>query len=101
MGPRFMTSRYCRRSPVNAATDRHTCERSKLMSRLVFPPVERPRASIILLAWKRVDLLLTCLRALSDTIGRRIEYEVIVASNDAPQSFRDALQEPDRRCPSG
>ena len=62
------------------------------MSRLVFPPVERPRASIILLAWKRVDLLLTCLRSLSDTISGRIEYEVIVASNDAPQSSMDALR---------
>ena len=62
------------------------------MSRLVFPPVQRPRASIILLAWKRVDLLLTCLRSLSDSIGRRVEYEVVVASNDAPQSSRDALR---------
>ena len=62
------------------------------MSRLVFPSVERPRASIILLAWKRVDLLLTCLRSLSDSIGRRVEYEVVVVSNDAPQWCRDALK---------
>lgn len=62
------------------------------MSRLVFHTVEQPRASIILLAWKRVDLLFTCLRSLSDTIGRRVEYEVIVVSNDAPQSFKDRLR---------
>ena len=62
------------------------------MSQVVFPPVPRPRASIILLAWKRVDLLLTCLRSLSDSIGRRVDYEVVVASNDAPQSSRDALK---------
>ena len=62
-----------------------------MMPRLVFPDVERPRASIILLAWRRVDLLLACLRSLSDTIRRDVQYEVIVVSNDAPQQFRDAL----------
>ena len=62
------------------------------MSRLVVPAVERPRASIILLAWKRIDLLLTCLRSLSDTLGRGVTYEVVVVSNDAPQPFKDALR---------
>ena len=62
------------------------------MPRLVFPPVERPRASIILIAWKRIDLLLTCLRSLSETLGRGVAYEVIVVSNDAPQRFKDALR---------
>ena len=54
------------------------------MSRLVFPPVQRPRASIILLAWKRIDLLLTCLRSLSDTIGRGLEYEVCRVERRTP-----------------
>jgi GT2 family glycosyltransferase len=48
--------------------------------------------SIILLAWKRIDLLLTCLRSLADTIGRAVTYEVIVVSNDAPQAFKDVLR---------
>lgn len=62
------------------------------MPRLVFPDVERPRASIILLAWKQVDLLLACLRSLSDAIRRDVQYEVIVVSNDAPQQLSDALK---------
>jgi len=62
------------------------------MSRSAFPPVERPRASIILIAWKRIDLLLACLRSLFETLGRGVTYEVIVVSNDAPQPFKDALR---------
>src|SRR5262245_50962957 len=61
------------------------------MSQLVFPAVDRPRASIILLAWKQVDLLLTCMRSLSDTISS-VDFEVIVVSNDAPQPIKDALR---------
>jgi len=48
--------------------------------------------SIILLAWKRIDLLLDCLQSLSDTLGRGVTYEVIVVSNGAPQPFKDALR---------
>ena len=62
------------------------------MPRLLFPAFEHPRASIILLAWKRVDLLLHCLRSLFDTLGRSVEYEVVVVFNDAPQTSKDALR---------
>jgi GT2 family glycosyltransferase len=62
------------------------------MSQLVFRDVESPRASIILLAWKRVDLLLTCLWSLSNTISADVDFEVIVVSNDAPESTKDVLR---------
>src|SRR5262245_33098849 len=62
------------------------------MSQLTISSHTSPRASIILLAWKREDLLVRCLRSLSDTLGRSVEHEVIVVSNDAPQALRDSLR---------
>ena len=62
------------------------------MSRVTFPSTERPRASIILLAWKRIDLLLTCLRSLSDTLRSDIAYEVVVVLQEATPSLKDALR---------
>jgi GT2 family glycosyltransferase len=62
------------------------------MSVLRFPSVERPRASIVIVAWKQKDMLLACLRSICETVGRDVEYEVIVVSNDAPQAILDALR---------
>jgi GT2 family glycosyltransferase len=58
---------------------------------LQFPRTERPRASIITIAWKQLDPLIACLRSIDETC-RGLDYEVIVVSNDAPHSITDALR---------
>jgi len=62
------------------------------MFHLRFRPSNCPRASIIILAWRQADLLLACLRSLAETLSGEVAYEVIVVSNDAPQSILDALR---------
>ena len=61
------------------------------MSHVRFRPTGRPRASIVVLAWKQTDLLLACLRSLAQTLSGEVPYEVIVVSNDAPQAILDAV----------
>src|SRR4030095_3642675 len=56
-----------------------------------FPEAERPRASIVILAWRQRDHLLTCLRALRESLSS-VPYEVIVVLNAASEHVEDALR---------
>jgi GT2 family glycosyltransferase len=62
------------------------------MSAVRFPECIAPRASIVIVAWKQLDLLLSCLQSISETINGDIDYEVIVVSNAASQAIKDALR---------
>lgn len=62
------------------------------MALLRFPATDRPRASIIILAWKQRDRLLACLRSLVETASPGVPFEVIVVSNDAPPAIVDAVR---------
>lgn len=59
---------------------------------LHFRKVDTPRVSIVIVAWKQLDLLVSCLRSISETVGGAVAYEVIVVSNDAPQVLKDTLK---------
>lgn len=62
------------------------------MTNLAFPKFEHPRASIVILAWAQLDLLLACLQSLAHTLDGTLPYEVIVVSNDARPAIVDALR---------
>ena len=62
------------------------------MSTVRFPACDVPRASIVIVAWKQLDMLLTCLRSLAETLTGDVGFEVIVVSNDASQAIKDALR---------
>lgn len=57
-----------------------------------FAQPARPLASIIVLAWKHLDLLVSCLRSLPERISRDVEHEVIVVANDARQEIKNAIR---------
>ncbi len=57
------------------------------VERVVFAPVERPTASIIVVALRRAPYLLDCLAALRDSVARQ-DYEVIVVLNEPHPSLR-------------
>ena len=59
---------------------------------LRFGVVDAPRVSIVIVAWKQLDMLLTCLQSLAETLNRDLGFEVIVVSNDASQAIKDALR---------
>jgi GT2 family glycosyltransferase/glycosyltransferase involved in cell wall biosynthesis len=62
------------------------------MSVLRLPAASPPRVSIVIVAWKQREMLLACLRSISETAGADVAYEVIVVSNDAPHAIKDALR---------
>ena len=57
-----------------------------------FPACDAPRASIVIVAWKQLNLLVTCLQSLADALSGDLAVEVIVVSNDASQAIKDALR---------
>ena len=60
--------------------------------RIHFPQFERPRASIVILAWRQREPLLACLQALRDCLRDRIPHEVIIVLNNARQDVEDAVR---------
>jgi GT2 family glycosyltransferase len=46
-----------------------------------FPPVERPRVSIVVTGWRSAPYLMECLRSLHDRVGA-VPYEVILSLNE-------------------
>jgi GT2 family glycosyltransferase len=53
------------------------------MRSIEFRPCANPRVSILVLAWRQHALLESCLRALTESVGGTIAYEVIVVLNGA------------------
>lgn len=52
------------------------------MTRIAFRPTERPRVSVLVLAWRQHDHLDACLRAIQNAAGG-VAYEVILVLNGA------------------
>ena len=56
-----------------------------------FPHFDRPRASIVVLAWRQREHLIECLRSLRESLTS-VAYEVIVVLNGAAERVEDALR---------
>jgi GT2 family glycosyltransferase/glycosyltransferase involved in cell wall biosynthesis len=62
------------------------------MIRIRFPSVDRPRASILILAWRQRDYLLACLRTLRERLVASVPCEVVVLFNAASDEVEDAVR---------
>ena len=62
------------------------------MRAIEFPAGPSPRVSILILAWRQPVLLESCLRAIVETCGNTVAYEVIVVLNDATPQVEDFLR---------
>jgi O-antigen biosynthesis protein len=62
------------------------------MRAIEFPAGPSPRVSILILAWRQPTLLESCLRAIVETCGNTVAYEVIVVLNDATPQVEDFVR---------
>src|SRR5260221_506107 len=63
-----------------------------MIQRIGFSSVDRPRVSILVVAWHQREYLLACLRALRERIGGGVPYEVVVLFNAASDDVEDAVR---------
>jgi GT2 family glycosyltransferase len=63
-----------------------TDDATQASERVVLRSSERPRASIVITAWRAAPLLITCLRSVADNVSE-VPYEVIVAFNAASETL--------------
>jgi GT2 family glycosyltransferase len=67
-------------------------ESARMIQRIRFPPVDRPRVSILIVAWRQREHLLSCLRTLRERVSGSVPYEVIVLFNAASDDVEDAVR---------
>jgi GT2 family glycosyltransferase len=60
--------------------------------KVIFPPVEDPDASVVVLGWCLRDELLNCLSALSQNVGS-MSFEVIVVLHGADEDVKAAVRD--------
>ena len=63
-----------------------------MMQRIRFRVFDRPRVSVLILAWRQRDHLLSCLRALHERVSGIVPYEVVVLLNGASDEVEDAVK---------
>lgn len=56
------------------------------------PTPERPRVSVIILAWRNPDLLLRCLASLERHAGAAVSFETIILLNGATDEVRSVVR---------
>lgn len=57
---------------------------------VAFMPVERPRASVVVLSWRSAPHLMTCLRTLQHAV-RGVQFEVVLALNEPTPELREKI----------
>ena len=63
-----------------------------MIQRVRFPSFDRPRVSVLILAWRQRDHLLSCLRALHERVGGGVPFEVVILFNAASDDVEDAVR---------
>ena len=97
-GNHIRLQRQARRSIASASPAPHASTASARSAvaqplRIHFPRHERPRASIVIVAWRQQAPLMACLQALSNYLNDRVPYEVIVVLNDTARAkVEDAVR---------
>jgi O-antigen biosynthesis protein len=60
---------------------------------ITLPEFDRPRVSVIVLAWRNAELLGRCLRSLATYVSREIAYETVIVCNGATAEVVALVQE--------